>query len=178
VETTLEFLVVRHIREGLKSTNSGRLAGLVIPSCKVLDYGVAQRPFDEGLLAGAAWLLFPPEMGEDSRPTGRHELIRGTDQAPPGPIVVLDGTWGQARRMSHRLKCLDALPRYQLEPGPAPRRRVRRSPRPGMMSTIEAILRMVGRFDDPAKAEALEDAYFQWGKRARLVRPEEGLAEE
>ena len=175
VETKLEFWIVRHFKEGRRSTNSGRLADLVVPSCHVLDYAVPHEPFDETRLEGAAWLLFPPELGENSQPTGRDELIRGTDVAPPGPIVVLDGTWKQARRMSHRLKCLADLPRYQLDPGPQPKRRVRRAPRPGMMSTVESIARMIERFDDPAKAAAIDAAYFEWGVRARLTRPEEGV---
>lgn len=175
IETYLEFWIVRHAREASKASNSGRLAALVIPTCRVLAFGERHRPFDEGALEGAAWLLFPPELDAQGRETGRHTVLRGDVGPPPGPVVVLDGTWGQARRMSHRIRALDALPRYQLEPGPPPQRRVRKAPRPGALATFEAIARMVERFDDPAKARVLDELYLDWGRRVRNTRPEEGV---
>jgi len=147
---------------------------LALPRARILPYGVPHQPFEESQLEGAAWLLFPPERDAEGKETGRHRLIRGTDVRPPGPIVVLDATWGQARRMSHRIASLDALPRYQLEPGPAPPRRLRKPPRPGAVSTIEGVARLIELFDDAETARRLLELYDTWGRRARVVRPDEG----
>jgi DTW domain-containing protein YfiP len=58
---------------------------------------------------------------------------------PPQTIVVLDGTWRQARAMFQRIPGLAALPSARIT-GHAPRvERLRRPIREGERSTLEAI---------------------------------------
>ena len=128
LETRTRFLVIRHNKEANKSTNTARLAGLALTQCRILTYGAPGQPFDLSVLTEpGTWLLFP-----DAQPPPP-----GTP--PPERLVVLDGNWTQARRMYQRLPELRRLPGLALPPPPPDARRLRRSPHPYGMSTVEAI---------------------------------------
>ena len=63
-------------------------------------------------------------------------------EAPPrGPVtlVVLDGTWWQAKKLFQQNPELASLPRYSLSPSSPSRYRIRREPALHCISTIEAI---------------------------------------
>lgn len=170
VPTSLDFVVVRHYREIPKPSNTARLAAAAMPRCRVLEYGVRGRPFDDGPLRRDAWLLFPPERDNTGQETGRHRLVTCRDRPLPKVVVVLDGTWGQARRMSHRIMALDAMPRLAL-PAPAiPPPRLRQGPEPAAMATLEAIARVVGLVDGAAPARALHALHREFVRRSRLER--------
>lgn len=128
LETRTRFLVIRHNKEANKSTNTARLAALALTHCHILTYGAPGQPFELSVLsAPGTWLLFP-----DAQPPPP-----GTP--PPERLVVLDGNWTQARRMYQRLPELRRLPGLALPPPPPEARRLRRSPHPYGMSTVEAI---------------------------------------
>lgn len=54
--------------------------------------------------------------------------------------VFLDASWRKSRRWLHEQPDLAALPRYRLESVPPSRYRIRREPRAGWVSTLEAIV--------------------------------------
>jgi len=141
--TATRLLVVRHVKERHKSTNTARLASLALPALRIVDYGVQDSPFDEALLQGEdTWALFP----------GGGSAL--TDQRPR-TLVILDGTWAQARQMSHRISRFGRLPRLSLEAPTAPVLRLRRPPHPEGMSTLEAIALALARLEGAAVGEAL-----------------------
>jgi len=145
VPTRTELLIIRHHKETLKSTNTARMAALALPRCRILTYGApGLPPFDVSVLtAPGTWLLFP-----DAQPPPP-----GTP--PPERLVVLDGNWTQARRMYQRLPELRRLPGLSLPP-PAPNtRRLRRSPHPYGMSTVEAIAGAIAVLEGEALARPL-----------------------
>ena len=76
-------VIVRHVLERWKPSNTARLAALALAGCEVWPYGGASHP-DWDSLGEEAWLLFP-EAG--ARPA-----------AAPRTLVVVDGSWPQARR--------------------------------------------------------------------------------
>ncbi len=57
----------------------------------------------------------------------------------PRRLVVLDGTWHQARQIYKSLPELHALPRFVLSPEQPTRYRIRRPPGPKFVSTLEAV---------------------------------------
>lgn len=57
----------------------------------------------------------------------------------PRHLVVIDGTWAQARTVYRDNPWLDALPHVQLTPAEPSRYRIRREPAPHCLSTIESI---------------------------------------
>jgi DTW domain-containing protein YfiP len=128
IDTRTAFLVIRHNKEKEKSTNTARMAALALLRCEVLTYGAPGEPFDTSVLeAPDTWLLFP-----GAQPPA-------PEAPPPQRLVVLDGSWGQARRMVQRVPVLRRLPGLTLPPPLPDTRRLRRPPHPEGMSTLEAI---------------------------------------
>ncbi len=146
--TRTEIVIVRHAQERAKSSNTGRLAALALRRATLFDHGLPDAPLDADSLARpGTWLLFPEGPARAAPPS-----------PPPERLIVLDGTWPQARRMRQRIAALHGLPVLNLAPG-VNRPRMRRSPRAGHMATIEAIAAALQLLGDPDAASALLDLY-------------------
>ncbi|MCP3137602.1 tRNA-uridine aminocarboxypropyltransferase [Pyxidicoccus xibeiensis] len=145
VETRTRFVLVQHVMELGKKSNTGRVAALALANARLLTHGSPAEPFDSGPLSEpGTWLLFPD--GPTAPP----------DAPAPRQLVVLDGSWSQARRMTQRLAALRALPRLVLPP-PAPGLlRLREPSHPSGMSTLDAIARAVAMLEGPEAAAPLE----------------------
>lgn len=145
VATRTRVVIVRHHLEQFRSSNSGRLAHLALPNSVIVDHGGGHRgpavlpPLD------GAWLLFP-----------EGEPMTRVPSPPPAQLVVLDATWSQARRMYRKLDALRGLPILRLPDEPVPVARLRESPGPGRVSTIEAIARALRLLEGEEAAEPLE----------------------
>lgn len=149
VSTRTELLVIRHHKESLKSTNTARMAALAMPRCRIISYGSPGEPFDASVLeAPDTWLLFPH--------TQKAPVPAGP---PPARLIILDGSWGQARRMVQRVPALRRLPGLKLPPPPPYTRRLRRSPHPDAMSTMEAIAGAVAHLEGEDVAVPLYALY-------------------
>lgn len=156
--TTTRLLVVRHIKERHKSTNTARLAALALPNMRIVDYGAPDAPFDPTPLAEEdTWVLFP---GGGS-PVADHR---------PRTLVILDGTWAQARQMSHRIPGLGRLPRLSLEGPAAPVLRLRQPPHPEGMSTLEAIALALGQLEGAPAGEALLGLHARYVEAVLVAR--------
>jgi DTW domain-containing protein YfiP len=142
VRTRTRIVIVRHHLERHRSSNSGRLAHLALPNSAIVDHGGIGGPARLPDLTGA-WLLFP-----------EGEAAREPPAAPPAQLVVLDATWSQARRMYRRLHALRGLPLLRLPEAPMAAARLRESPGPGRVSTIEAIARALRFLEGEAGAGA------------------------
>ncbi len=151
VPTRTRILVVRHLMERFKPSNTARLAALALPSCRVVDYGVQGEALPPELDEPGTWLLYP-----DGHPvTGR-----------PRQLVVLDGSWSQTRRMAQRIPALRGLPRLSLPAPAGPIRRMRRPPRPDGMATIEAIARALELLEGPSVSRPLDVLFGEVVRRS------------
>lgn len=137
------FVIVRHFAERARLSNTAHFAWLAT-GCELYDYGGRER-FDETRLPSGegTWLLYP-----DGKPK--------VPSTPPAQVIVLDGSWSQARRMRHRLIGLRNLPTLSLPPPDPTRRRSRRPTHAYGMSTLEAIAQAVELLEGPEPAAALE----------------------
>lgn len=157
VPTRTRLIVLRHQREVGKTSNTGRLAALALGNCVLHDIGVIGRPLPaDALPASDAWVLYP-EPGREAPPT---------DASPPRFLVVLDGSWPQARHMMQRLPALRAMPRLVL---PGPTRdfvRLRAENRAAHMSTIEAIAGALERLEGSGCGGPLLDLYARFLERS------------
>jgi DTW domain-containing protein YfiP len=145
VETRTRILLLQHVVETWKKSNTGRVAALALANARLLTYGAPEEALDTALLSEpGTWLLFPD--GPPAPP-----------EAPaPRQLVVLDASWSQARRMSQRIPVLRTLPRLVLPP-PAPGTLQLREPtHPAGMSTLDAIARAVAALEGPEAAAPLE----------------------
>ena len=157
VRSNIRIVIVRHVREEWLTSNTGRLAALMLSNVSVVPYG-GREPFDEGPLHGDdTWLLYPD--AKSAAPRGR-----------PQRLVLLDATFRQARRMYKKIPGLRLLQQCALT---APEQRTpgrRRSPRSDGLSTIEAIAAALAQFESPELAAPLMTAYAEFVRRADISR--------
>jgi DTW domain-containing protein YfiP len=166
VMTKTEFVILRHIWETHRPSNTGRLAALCLPHARIVPCGGGTRiglaPLDEDLLnAPGTWLLWPdgPTVTPDD-----------PDVIPPSRVVVLDATWHQARRLFRQTPALHTLPRLALPSPEKKRDRLRGQHRPDGMSTLEAVAAAVALLEGRHKAEPLERLYDEVVQRTTQLR--------
>jgi len=124
---------------------TARLAHLCLPGSE-LHVGVdfeddlsVQRALAEAQEAGRpAHLLFPGPRAVD---------LAEAELNGPITLVVVDGTWWQARKLLKRNARLAALPQLRFTP-PAPSRyRIRREPSDDYVATVEALAHVLGALE-------------------------------
>jgi DTW domain-containing protein YfiP len=145
VETRTRILLLQHILEPGKKSNTGRVAALALANARLLTYGAPADDFDISVLSEpGTWLLYPD--GPTAPP----------DAPAPKQLVVLDASWSQARRMTQRLPALRALPRLALPPPDPGMLRLREPSHPSGMSTLDAVARAVALLEGAEAAAPLE----------------------
>jgi DTW domain-containing protein YfiP len=139
--TRTQVLVLQHPRERKVGIGTARMAHLALPG-SVLRVGVdfADDPVVKSALARPqpVYVLYP-----------RPGAVAVTE-LPRAPItlVVLDGTWSQARKLLNRNAALAALPGIALAPQrPSGYRSIRRQPAPFCVSTIEALAEVLAALE-------------------------------
>jgi DTW domain-containing protein len=155
LETRTRVVVVIHQLEASKPTNTGTLAARCLQNSAVVYRGRAPGgtaptgpeplvpPDTQGLV------LFPQP---DAEPL---EAWRGRDVT----LIVPDGTWSQAARTRKRLPELAGLPCVSLPPVDREVYRLRTSPSPGRLATLEAVAVALGILEGPAVEETLMRVY-------------------
>ena len=128
-DTGVQLHIVRHVREHRKTTHSARLARQALSRCEILDYGDRDAPLQVDDLPSSGYLLFPESLDQHGKPDPEGPPVHNLSSWPPPAdlqnLVILDGTWSQARRMSHRLQPVASWPRVSFTEV-APRARIRR----------------------------------------------------
>ncbi len=158
--------VLRHTDEQYKSSNTGGLLRYVLPDAICFDHDPANpRPVP---LPPGAVLLFPGGAAEGA--------AAGSAAPPPGtPLVLIDATWGQARRMVHRAPGLSALPRWSLPPAPPRPWRMRNATNPGTVSTLEAAAQAIALLEGEEMAAPLLRLYDRIAERQLKRRGRVGM---
>ncbi len=158
VATRTHFIILRHVVESRRSTNTGGIAALALPNSTLIEVG-GGPPVPQGtLLRPGTWLLFP---GFAAPPD---------DAPPPERLVVLDGTWKQARKLLLRVPALRPLPKLSLPAPSTASARMRRQTVAGGMSTLEAIAFALARFEGTEVAAPLHALYAEMVQRALAIR--------
>ncbi len=130
---------------------TARMATLCLPNAQ-LHVGV--RWDGHAALASAladttrqAVLLYPGAGARD---------ILADPPAGPVTLVVVDGTWSQAKTVVRDNPILQTLPRYAFATPEPSHYQIRREPRAEYVSTIEALMHVLGVLEgDPARFRAL-----------------------
>jgi DTW domain-containing protein YfiP len=144
-------VLLQHPRERDKPIGTARMASLCLPQAE-LHVGIRwdDSPVLKRALANREAppvLLYPGE--------GARDVL--TDP-PRGPVTlfVIDGTWSQAKSIVRDNAQLRALPRYAFTPPRESEYRIRREPKAAYVSTIEALVHVLGALEgDAARFEAL-----------------------
>jgi DTW domain-containing protein len=173
LETRTRVVFLQHPREEQLGIGTARMASLCLPSSE-LHVGLRFSGSPALLKAiddpeRPAYLLFP---GPDA--------IDVATAPPTGPItlIVVDGTWAQAKKIVRSTPELAALPRYTFI-APAPSNyRIRRPPRLEYLSTIESMAHVLGVIEgDPTRFLALHapfqkmvEAQLEYARTSRVTR--------
>ena len=151
IATRTEVVLIRHLTELKITSNTGRFVNLALPNSRILEYG-GGAPFDlEPLTTPGSALLY---CSGPARPL----------PFVPERLIVLDGSFRQARRMYKRHPELRALPELSLPAPSVTPTRLRQPTHPEGMSTIEAIAAALSTLEGPELAAPL------WALHAELVR--------
>lgn len=151
LETATRVVILQHPRERGVAIGTARMATLALPSAE-LHVGV--RWGEHPALARALSdpdrppiLLYPGPEAKD---------ILAEPPAGPVTLVVVDGTWSQARTVVRDNPVLRALPRYAFRAPEPSQYRIRKEPSDAHTSTIEALMHVLGALEgDPARFRAL-----------------------
>lgn len=159
VEHRTRILVLQHPDEQSHPFNTARLAvmSLAYAQCRVgevfpeLPDLLAQSQHPALLFPGphavdpAQWgpLRTRPEPATDEN-DGNTTIVTAK---PPDLLIVPDGTWRQAGRLVRINPVLHTLPRLCLPPGEPSAYQIRRTHRPGAISTLEAIVRTLSALE-------------------------------
>jgi len=155
VTTTTRVVLLQHPRERDVAIGTARMASLCLPGSE-LHVGVHWR--GSPALARA--------LGDPARPPallypgpGAIDVLR---HPPAGPVtlVVVDGTWWQTKKVVRENPELAALPRYAFAPPSPSEYRIRREPRPTYVSTLEALVHVLGVLEgDPERFRAMLEPF-------------------
>jgi DTW domain-containing protein YfiP len=142
--TRTRVVILQHPRERDVPINTARIAALCLPQAEVhvgVDFGSA--PYLSAPPQPAV-LLYPDDEAES---TPQAWSARG-----PITLVVVDGTWAQARKIVRTNSVLAKLPRCSFRPPTPSDYRIRREPRDDYVSTIEALVHVLGELEgDPGR---------------------------
>lgn len=145
LSTKTKVVILQHPRERDVPINTARIAALCLPEAELhvgLHWkerlGTPDRP---------AVLLYPGADAID---------IERDPPKTPVTLVVVDGTWWQARKLVRANPELARLPRYAFRPEQPSNYRIRKEPQADYVSTIEALAHLLGVLEgDPARFEAM-----------------------
>jgi DTW domain-containing protein YfiP len=146
--TRTRVVILQHPRERDVAIGTARMVRLALPSAQ-LHVGVQWT--DASLFgddpARPPILLYP---GRGAR------NILVDPPTTPVTLVVVDGTWSQAKSVVRDNPLLAALPRYGFVAPEPSQYRIRREPDVAYVSTIEAVMHVLGALEgDPARFRAL-----------------------
>jgi DTW domain-containing protein len=153
IETATRVVILQHPRERDMPIGTAHMARLCLPQAE--------------LHVGVRWGESPPllrALADPARPPillypgpGARDILR---DPPRGPVtlVVVDGTWSQAKTVVRDNPVLHALPRYAFATPEPSQYRIRREPRAEYVSTIEALMHVLGVLEgEPARFRQLLD---------------------
>ena len=163
--------MIQHRRERGSQSNTGPLAHKVLENSKLVVYG-DRPPFNASVLKEAGrdtFVLFPLPDAPAISP----------DVIAPMPgrrttLIVLDASWGQARRMSRRIPGIRKLPFVQLPTHLSPQWRLRKPRQPGQLATAEAIAMALELVGEGNAAEVLRQALAMVATEVIKIRGTQG----
>lgn len=151
LDTVTRVVILQHPREEGMPIGTARMATLCLPGAR-LHVGVK---WDESAELRAAIsdparppiLLYPGPGARD---------ILADPPAGPVTLIVVDGTWSQSRSVVRKNPVLASIPRFAFTAPSPTEYRIRREPRDEYVSTIEALMHVLGALEgDPERFRAL-----------------------
>ncbi|WP_254275800.1 tRNA-uridine aminocarboxypropyltransferase [Halomonas sp. 3H] len=156
--------LLTHPMEHHKPTNTGRLIRDVLPDTEVFTW--YRTTPDERLLAllederYAPFVIFPDDQPDYAdRVVGIDAVAEAKAAGWVPALILLDGTWRQARRIFRKSPYLDRLPVLPLRTERLTRYRLRKPASPAHLCTAEVAAELLRQAGDADAAQVLDD-YF------------------
>jgi DTW domain-containing protein YfiP len=136
--TRTRILVLQHPREQRVAIGTARMAHLCLPGSQLrVGIDFSRDPVVADFLNGAQLLY--PVAGPAGDPKDVSELPRDREIN----VVLVDGTWSQAKKLVRLNPEIAALPRVSFRPRVSSQYRIRREPADFYVSTIEALAELL-----------------------------------
>lgn len=139
LDTRTRVILLQHPRERDVGVGTARMAHLSLPRSELrVGVNFEDDPVVRQALGENTYLLFPGEHAMDL-----------AEERPEGPItlVVVDGTWSQAKSLWRRNPVLASLPQLRFTPPEKSNYRIRREPADHCVATIEALAYVLGELE-------------------------------
>ena len=150
-------LIFRHYKESYKASNTARIMALSSPNVQIIEYGKRGGPPLPELSNPHNVVVFPSTTDV---PAYDGSFI-------PNQIIVLDGSWKQARRMHRRIPTLVNRPHLKINASSPPLPRIRKPNFVGGMSTMEACIQALSVFLSASTINGLRNNYVLWLDQVR-----------
>lgn len=154
----VRFVIWMHVKECKRASNTGKLLSSLFPDTEVLIHGCAEDEsrflelLDEA--RGRGFVLFPSEGAVST--ADALQQGESTSSAETPLVVLLDGTWRQARRMRQGVP--GALPNVALTAVTRSEFHWRRQSEEGRISTVEAAALLLDELQLADAAQALRES--------------------
>ena len=167
IDVATKVVLVMHKREFVKISSTGPLALECLPNSELYIHGHRDHPLNlENLLTKdrRVLCLFP-------RP-GAQILNETFVSVDPRPITLIipDGNWGQASRMSRRIPGMKDAINVILPKGKPTGWGLRREPHEEGLATFEAISRALGIIESPEVQQSMDALFTLMVQRTHRLR--------
>jgi DTW domain-containing protein YfiP len=145
--------ILMHHRERYLTTNTARLATLVLPDCSLQLRGLERTPFDPSKMLDPGFeslFLYPSADAQVLSP----ELLASFSK--PINLIVPDGSWRQAAKVAKREAWVGPLTKVILPVMGPSRYQLRNEPKEHGLATFEAIARALGIIEGEALQKEME----------------------
>jgi DTW domain-containing protein YfiP len=133
-------VILQHPRERKVAIGTARMAHLALANSELLE-GVdfsGHRRLEALAAEEGTYVLYPGEGAQD---------VSALRARPPRNVVLVDGTWPQARKIIRTNPLLQRLPRIAFTPERPSNYRIRREPAFHCVSTVEAVVEVLGQLE-------------------------------
>ena len=173
----IDIALLMHNKEILKPTNTGRLIADCFPKqCHAFEW--ARTEPSEELLTFIAdptrfcFILFPgelvPERQVYQNPQPEELAALCGDKTPT--VILLDGTWKQARKMLYQSEWLQTPPILSISPEHTANYALRKAPKEHQLSTAEAGVMVLNAFGETKQARLLNQYFELFNHHYRAIR--------
>lgn len=153
LQTRTALTMIMHRSELPKTTNTGVMTCHCLPNSRLLLFGIEDQPIPQPLFSETERpvMLFPHPHAKP--------LEAFCDSERPINLIIPDGTWRQASKMSKRVPGLRGIECAYLPVGEPSKYQLRTNQKEGGLSTMEAVARAYGVLEGPEVQQQLEHSF-------------------
>ncbi|GAA3939936.1 hypothetical protein GCM10022277_39900 [Litoribacillus peritrichatus] len=173
----IDIALLMHNKEILKPTNTGRLIADCFPEqCHAFEWSRTEPCQDIIHLLQdpnrQCFILFPGELVPDREVyhNPQQDQLADLCQHKTPTVILLDGTWKQARKMLYQSEWLQTPPILSISPEHSATYALRKAPKEHQLSTAEAGVMVLNAFGEAKQARLLHQYFELFNHHYRAIR--------